>query len=198
MDLEGETVTLSCKYSGSVWFLFLYQQKSSLSPQFIIADFSDNTEKFSVKHVKHEKEFHVEISSAAVSDSAVYYCALQPTVTGNYNTTQHPQEVVTHRTNTYYQRQRFSGRTKLFDCDLISHSLCCSGRTEFICCLCVFKNSKDMLLYLFLLLSHILGEFKNRDSSLLEAAPGSNRLRTLLLDKKKQNKLLSFLFKQWS
>ncbi|RVE61331.1 hypothetical protein OJAV_G00169740 [Oryzias javanicus] len=30
-------------------------------------------------------------------------------------------------------------------------------RTEFICCLCVFKNSKDMLLYLFLLLSHILG-----------------------------------------
>ncbi|RVE61336.1 hypothetical protein OJAV_G00169800 [Oryzias javanicus] len=31
------------------------------------------------------------------------------------------------------------------------------GRTEFICCLCVFKNSKDMLLYLFLLLSHILG-----------------------------------------
>ncbi|RVE61341.1 hypothetical protein OJAV_G00169890 [Oryzias javanicus] len=36
-------------------------------------------------------------------------------------------------------------------------SLCCSGRSEFICCLCVFKNSKDMLLYLFLLLSHILG-----------------------------------------
>uniref|UniRef100_A0A8C7WT06 Ig-like domain-containing protein n=1 Tax=Oryzias sinensis TaxID=183150 RepID=A0A8C7WT06_9TELE len=37
-----------------------------------------------------------------------------------------------------------------------------------------------MLLYLFLLLSHILGEFKNRDSSLLEAAASTHHLIHLL------------------
>uniref|UniRef100_A0A3B3CND0 Ig-like domain-containing protein n=1 Tax=Oryzias melastigma TaxID=30732 RepID=A0A3B3CND0_ORYME len=79
MDLEGETVTLSCKYSGSVYNVQWYQQKSSSSPQFIIADFSAKTEKYSVKHDKQNQEFHLQISSAAVSDSAVYYCALRPT-----------------------------------------------------------------------------------------------------------------------
>uniref|UniRef100_A0A3P9HWI1 T-cell receptor alpha/delta variable 22.0 n=1 Tax=Oryzias latipes TaxID=8090 RepID=A0A3P9HWI1_ORYLA len=37
-----------------------------------------------------------------------------------------------------------------------------------------------MLLYLFLLLSHILGEFKNRDSSLLEAAASTHHLIHLM------------------
>uniref|UniRef100_A0A3B3DYJ5 Ig-like domain-containing protein n=1 Tax=Oryzias melastigma TaxID=30732 RepID=A0A3B3DYJ5_ORYME len=86
MDLEGETVTLSCKYSGSVYNVQWYQQKSSSSPQFIIADFSAKTEKYSVKHDKQNQEFHLQISSAAVTDSAVYYCALRPTVTGNNKT----------------------------------------------------------------------------------------------------------------
>uniref|UniRef100_A0A8C7WTG2 Ig-like domain-containing protein n=1 Tax=Oryzias sinensis TaxID=183150 RepID=A0A8C7WTG2_9TELE len=37
-----------------------------------------------------------------------------------------------------------------------------------------------MLLYLFLLLSHILGEFKNRDSSFLEAAASTHHLIHLM------------------
>uniref|UniRef100_A0A3B3IDE5 Ig-like domain-containing protein n=1 Tax=Oryzias latipes TaxID=8090 RepID=A0A3B3IDE5_ORYLA len=102
MALEGDTVTLSCKYSGSVYNVQWYQQKLSSTPQFIMADFSEKTEKFSVKHDKQKQEFHVQISSAAVTDSAVYYCAVRPTVTGNnktlyknlqqHNTPQHPLE----------------------------------------------------------------------------------------------------------
>uniref|UniRef100_A0A3B3D5N9 Ig-like domain-containing protein n=1 Tax=Oryzias melastigma TaxID=30732 RepID=A0A3B3D5N9_ORYME len=85
MDLEGEYVTLSCKYSGSINYIFWYQQNSSSSPQYLIKEYAD-TEKFSVKHNKPKKEFHLQISSAAVSDSAVYYCAVEPTVTGNNKT----------------------------------------------------------------------------------------------------------------
>uniref|UniRef100_A0A3P9ME36 Ig-like domain-containing protein n=1 Tax=Oryzias latipes TaxID=8090 RepID=A0A3P9ME36_ORYLA len=86
MALEGDTVTLSCKYSGSVYNVQWYQQKLSSTPQFIMADFSEKTEKFSVKHDKQKQEFQVQISSAAVTDSAVYYCAVRPTVTGNNKT----------------------------------------------------------------------------------------------------------------
>uniref|UniRef100_A0A3B4VNK4 Ig-like domain-containing protein n=1 Tax=Seriola dumerili TaxID=41447 RepID=A0A3B4VNK4_SERDU len=83
---EGRTVTLSCNYSGSVRSLYWYQQKSSSSPQFLIADYSENTPGLSLQHDKKTKEFHLNISSAAVTDSAVYYCALRPTVTGNTKT----------------------------------------------------------------------------------------------------------------
>ncbi|CAG5867967.1 unnamed protein product [Menidia menidia] len=87
MGLEGETLTLSCNYSGSVNYLFWYRQSSGSSPQLIISGFSDQTgEKFSFKHKNKQKEFDLQISSAAVTDSAVYYCALQPTVTGNSTT----------------------------------------------------------------------------------------------------------------
>uniref|UniRef100_A0A3B3HKI7 Ig-like domain-containing protein n=1 Tax=Oryzias latipes TaxID=8090 RepID=A0A3B3HKI7_ORYLA len=79
MALEGDTVTLSCKYSGSIREFFWYQQKSSSSPQFLIKEYSDETEKFSVNHNKQQQEFHLQISSAAVTDSAVYYCAVEPT-----------------------------------------------------------------------------------------------------------------------
>uniref|UniRef100_A0A3Q1HEH7 Ig-like domain-containing protein n=1 Tax=Anabas testudineus TaxID=64144 RepID=A0A3Q1HEH7_ANATE len=86
MALEGHPVTLTCKYSGSVQLLFWYQQESSSSAQLLMAEYSEETERFSFRHNKTRKEFHLQISSAAVSDSAVYYCALQPTVTGNSKT----------------------------------------------------------------------------------------------------------------
>uniref|UniRef100_A0A3Q3E5H2 Ig-like domain-containing protein n=1 Tax=Labrus bergylta TaxID=56723 RepID=A0A3Q3E5H2_9LABR len=86
MAVDGENVTLSCNYSGSANYLYWYQQKSGSSPQHLIGGYSEKTEKLSTRHDKQSKEFHLEISSAALTDSAVYYCALQPTVTGNTTT----------------------------------------------------------------------------------------------------------------
>ncbi|KAM3604621.1 uncharacterized protein V6R79_014052 [Siganus canaliculatus] len=83
---EGENVTLSCRYSVTVQNLYWYQQKPSSYPQLLISDYSGNRDGLSFTHQKERKEFHLEISSAAVSQSAVYYCALQPTVTGNTKT----------------------------------------------------------------------------------------------------------------
>ncbi|KAM3605165.1 uncharacterized protein V6R79_021619 [Siganus canaliculatus] len=83
---EGENVTLSCRYSVSVNNLFWYQQKPGSSPQFLISEYSEKRDGLSFIHQKERKEFHLEISSAVVSHSAVYYCALEPTVTGNTKT----------------------------------------------------------------------------------------------------------------
>uniref|UniRef100_A0A3Q3MRA1 Ig-like domain-containing protein n=1 Tax=Labrus bergylta TaxID=56723 RepID=A0A3Q3MRA1_9LABR len=86
MAVDGDDVTLSCNYSGSANYLCWYQQKSGSSPQLLIGGYSEKTEKLSTRHDKQSKEFHLEISSAALTDSAVYYCALRPTVTGNTTT----------------------------------------------------------------------------------------------------------------
>uniref|UniRef100_A0A671UEC9 Ig-like domain-containing protein n=1 Tax=Sparus aurata TaxID=8175 RepID=A0A671UEC9_SPAAU len=84
---EGDTVTLGCTFetSGTNPTLFWYKQDGNNSPKFILK-YSEKTEKLSVSHDRDRKEFHLNISSAAVTDSAVYYCAVKPTVTGNTKT----------------------------------------------------------------------------------------------------------------
>uniref|UniRef100_A0A8C2KW72 Ig-like domain-containing protein n=1 Tax=Cyprinus carpio TaxID=7962 RepID=A0A8C2KW72_CYPCA len=88
---ERETVKLSCTYSSSN-DLYWYRQYERSKPEFLVHTYggakevkvSDIDPRFSVKVEKREN-IHVDlnISPAAVSDSALYYCALQPTVTGN-------------------------------------------------------------------------------------------------------------------
>ncbi|KAK7163330.1 hypothetical protein R3I93_007394 [Phoxinus phoxinus] len=94
---EGQTVKLSCSYSstGVTDYLFWYRQNGRSKPEFLVSthsaakesQVSDVDSRLSVNVTKKE-QIHVdlEISSAAVSDSAVYYCALRPTVTGNTET----------------------------------------------------------------------------------------------------------------
>uniref|UniRef100_A0A3Q2WYZ4 Immunoglobulin V-set domain-containing protein n=1 Tax=Haplochromis burtoni TaxID=8153 RepID=A0A3Q2WYZ4_HAPBU len=81
------------RYSKPVvgtYYFFWYQQYPGKPPKFLISHSdkgqltSDLVSRLSVK--VNETLMSLQISSAAVSDSAVYYCALQPTVTGNSKT----------------------------------------------------------------------------------------------------------------
>ncbi|KAL1280573.1 hypothetical protein QQF64_015173 [Cirrhinus molitorella] len=90
---ETESVKLSCNYTGSVDSLHWYRQYAGSQPQFLILDYygtpthaNPPVSGISISHRKQDNSVDLIISSAAVSDSALYYCALQPTVTGN---TQH-------------------------------------------------------------------------------------------------------------
>ncbi|KAG9331217.1 hypothetical protein JZ751_019730 [Albula glossodonta] len=87
--LESQKITLSCNYTfDSPNNLQWYRQYPRSKPEFIILTLgttdSENTEgRFNVTNKKESKQVHLELSSAEVTDSALYYCALQPTVTGN-------------------------------------------------------------------------------------------------------------------
>jgi len=91
---KGSNVTLSCSYS-SADYLYWYRQYTGSAPEFLVLIFdgttitkkSDVDPRLSVKLTKGEQtHVDLEISSAEVSDSAVYYCAMRPTVTGNTRT----------------------------------------------------------------------------------------------------------------
>ncbi|KAF7705776.1 hypothetical protein C0J45_23976, partial [Silurus meridionalis] len=89
---EGSNITLSCTYTGSVNTLHWYQQKPGSRPEFLLLIYESSKQvveaqpphpRLSIILEKIKKKVNLIISSAAVSDSALYYCALQPTVTGN-------------------------------------------------------------------------------------------------------------------
>ncbi|KAI5612706.1 hypothetical protein C0J50_4438, partial [Silurus asotus] len=89
---EGENVTLSCsytKFSGAVDYLHWYRHYPTSQPVFLLfidlSGFKTNPMPTRLDSAvdKNKKRVDLFISSAAVSDSALYYCALVPTVTGN-------------------------------------------------------------------------------------------------------------------
>ncbi|KTF72902.1 hypothetical protein cypCar_00044970 [Cyprinus carpio] len=92
---EGSNVTLSCSFtdSSTTDYLHWYRQYGRSKPEFIVlmydtandAQESDVDPRFSV-NIPKRGHVDLKISSAAVSDSALYYCALAPTVTGNTRT----------------------------------------------------------------------------------------------------------------
>uniref|UniRef100_A0A3B4DZX3 Ig-like domain-containing protein n=1 Tax=Pygocentrus nattereri TaxID=42514 RepID=A0A3B4DZX3_PYGNA len=85
--LEDETVNLSCTYDGDVRTLFWYHQYPGSRPEnllLIVPGSKDEShERLKAKVDVKENRVDLLISSAEISDSALYYCALQPTVTGN-------------------------------------------------------------------------------------------------------------------
>ncbi len=77
-------MTLSCNYSGIVYNLQWYRQYVGSRPEFLIlvnenSEASEPSLRLSAKDSK--KQVNLTMSSAEVTDSAVYYCALRPTVT---------------------------------------------------------------------------------------------------------------------
>ncbi|XP_028450191.1 uncharacterized protein LOC114566045 [Perca flavescens] len=91
-SLEGSSVTLSCRYSKQADndYFFWYRQYSGKPPEFIIfiseMYFTKQAESLTRFYAKLSEEKHsvdLQISSAAVTDSALYYCAVRPTVTAN-------------------------------------------------------------------------------------------------------------------
>ncbi|CAL8237259.1 unnamed protein product [Arctogadus glacialis] len=86
--VEGAGVVLSCSYDSSVVSSLLwYRQYPGSPPQFLIMEYSGYITNpipgMNITHIKQQRLVELQISSAAVTDSALYYCALQPTVTGN-------------------------------------------------------------------------------------------------------------------
>ncbi|KAG1934788.1 immunoglobulin iota chain [Pimephales promelas] len=86
--LEGKDVTLICNYTELVQNLQWYRQYPGSKPENIILYFetspkSEPSLRLTAVADKVIKRMNLTISSTEVKDSAMYYCALEPTVTGN-------------------------------------------------------------------------------------------------------------------
>uniref|UniRef100_A0A673J6J8 Ig-like domain-containing protein n=1 Tax=Sinocyclocheilus rhinocerous TaxID=307959 RepID=A0A673J6J8_9TELE len=92
--VEGRSVTINCRYETKTSdlspYLFWYQQKMNGIPKYMMMIFAitvqndkDFEERFNANHNKSSKLFPLTIH-VCVSDSAMYYCALRPTVTETF------------------------------------------------------------------------------------------------------------------
>uniref|UniRef100_A0A8C8J4U7 Ig-like domain-containing protein n=1 Tax=Oncorhynchus tshawytscha TaxID=74940 RepID=A0A8C8J4U7_ONCTS len=93
---EGGQVTLDCQFDAvntNNLYLFWYKHELHGFPKFMLGLFSFRStnatgyeERFYSHLDKDSKSVPLTIQRAQLSDSAVYYCALKPTVTGNPET----------------------------------------------------------------------------------------------------------------
>ncbi len=95
---EAAPVTLLCNYSTSSYstnaYLFWYKQQPNRSPTFILSEFAagegttedEFKDRFSATLDSTSRTVPLMIKNMLVSDSAVYYCALRPTVTETHST----------------------------------------------------------------------------------------------------------------
>uniref|UniRef100_A0A8C1JVE1 Ig-like domain-containing protein n=1 Tax=Cyprinus carpio TaxID=7962 RepID=A0A8C1JVE1_CYPCA len=89
----GESVNLSCSYkdyTGNIQNLQWYRQYPRSKPEFLLYIFPqgllNRPPRFTAEVNQENKQVDLNISSAVETDSAIYYCALVPTLTGNLTT----------------------------------------------------------------------------------------------------------------
>ncbi|KTG05001.1 hypothetical protein cypCar_00029838 [Cyprinus carpio] len=86
----GQNVTLSCEYEGAITNLHWYRQYPRSKPEFLAWIYPQGATSNPLPPriiPKVDKNLvSLEISDAEVTDSALYYCALTPTMTGNSTT----------------------------------------------------------------------------------------------------------------
>uniref|UniRef100_A0A3B4WIC9 Ig-like domain-containing protein n=1 Tax=Seriola lalandi dorsalis TaxID=1841481 RepID=A0A3B4WIC9_SERLL len=88
---ERRTISLTCKYEGAIYNIQWYRQYQRSRPEFLLyitegGLIHPTLSDFTTHINKTEKRVDLEIISAKVSDSAVYYCALRPTILFTHET----------------------------------------------------------------------------------------------------------------
>uniref|UniRef100_A0A4W5Q7M5 Ig-like domain-containing protein n=1 Tax=Hucho hucho TaxID=62062 RepID=A0A4W5Q7M5_9TELE len=94
---EGVLVTLSCQYNTTAYnieYLYWYKQEANDFPKHMLSLYSigsgDNAagfkERFNASLNAKTQSVPLAIQRLQLSDSALYYCALEPKVTGNLPT----------------------------------------------------------------------------------------------------------------
>eukprot|EP00062_Callorhinchus_milii_P024873 gi/632985247/ref/XP_007909572.1/ PREDICTED: immunoglobulin omega chain-like [Callorhinchus milii] len=86
-EIEGQDVALNCNISRLAT-VFWYRQNPDGDPQYALRIFTSGTvdkspdlpERFTAELIKENKVTKLQILGAVVCDSAVYYCALDPTL----------------------------------------------------------------------------------------------------------------------
>uniref|UniRef100_A0A8C6TMH0 Ig-like domain-containing protein n=1 Tax=Neogobius melanostomus TaxID=47308 RepID=A0A8C6TMH0_9GOBI len=94
-EFKGDTATINCTFetTGSYAYLFWYRQEGHGAPQYMMrkmksssgwtktlkaSDFDES--RFEMEADLKENSVYLKIQDVCVSDSAVYYCALRPTL----------------------------------------------------------------------------------------------------------------------
>ncbi|MGH0187120.1 UNVERIFIED_CONTAM: hypothetical protein FKN15_023862 [Acipenser sinensis] len=84
---QRESTIIQCVYETAVANgLFWYIQDPNQAPQLILSGYSQEDipprfrNRFSASHNNTEKTFHLNITAAVLSDSAMYFCALRSTL----------------------------------------------------------------------------------------------------------------------
>uniref|UniRef100_A0A3P9JB73 Ig-like domain-containing protein n=1 Tax=Oryzias latipes TaxID=8090 RepID=A0A3P9JB73_ORYLA len=89
---EGDSLTLNCTFEKTTThaYLFWYKQEVNSYPKYMLKRGTYGTGEYSPEFEEERfdaelkgKSVPLKIQKLHVSDSALYYCALQPTVTGN-------------------------------------------------------------------------------------------------------------------